>query len=83
TNGTDKLSKDTTNNEDNKLDISSSDNTTLDMLYIPINKHITPELNTDIEFNFKVYDALYNGPTKDCQKTLYIKFDVDYENGNT
>lgn len=81
--GTDKPSKATTNNDNNKLDVSSLDNTTLDWFYIPNNKHKTPEVNTDIEFKFSDYDALYNGPTKDGQKTLYLTFDEGYENGYT
>ncbi|MCC0684976.1 delta-lactam-biosynthetic de-N-acetylase [Clostridioides sp. ZZV15-6383] len=81
--GTDKPSKDTTNNANNKLDVSSLDNTALDWFYIPNNKHKTPEVNTDIGFKFSDYDAIYNGPTKDGQKTIYLTFDEGYENGYT
>ncbi|WP_236878856.1 polysaccharide deacetylase family protein [Clostridioides difficile] len=81
--GTDKPSKGTANNDNNKLDVSSLDNTALDWFYIPNNKHKTPEVNTDIEFKFSDYDAIYNGPTKDGQKTLYLTFDEGYENGYT
>lgn len=82
--GTDKPPKqDTTDNDSDKLDVSSLDNTTLDWFYIPNTKHKTPEVNTDIDFKFSDYDALYNGPKKDGQKTLYLTFDEGYENGYT
>ncbi|KPI49633.1 polysaccharide deacetylase [Clostridioides difficile] len=82
--GTDKPSKqDTINNDSDKLDVSSLDNTTLDWFYIPNTKHKTPEVNTDIDFKFSDYDAIYNGPKKDSQKTLYLTFDEGYENGYT
>lgn len=82
--GTDKPSKqDTINNDSDKLDVSSLDNTTLDWFYIPNTKHKTPEVNTDIDFKFSDYDAIYNGPKKDIQKTLYLTFDEGYENGYT
>lgn len=82
--GTDSSSnKDTVNNDNKKLDVSSLDNTALDWFYIPNTKHKTPEVNTDIKFNFSDYSAIYNGPIKDGQKTLYLTFDEGYENGYT
>ncbi|NMS91262.1 delta-lactam-biosynthetic de-N-acetylase [Clostridioides difficile] len=82
--GTDNPSKqDTINNGSDKLDVSSLDNTTLDWFYIPNTKHKTPEVNTDIDFKFSDYDAIYNGQKKDGQKTLYLTFDEGYENGYT
>lgn len=82
--GTDSPSnKDTLNNDNEKLDVSSLDNTALDWFYIPNTKHQTPEVNTDIKFNFSDYNAIYNGPIKDGQKTLYLTFDEGYENGYT
>ncbi|MGX9755708.1 delta-lactam-biosynthetic de-N-acetylase [Clostridioides difficile] len=82
--GTDSSSnKDTVNNDNEKLDVSSLDNTALDWFYIPNTKHKTPEVNTDIKFNFSDYSAIYNGPIKDGQKTLYLTFDEGYENGYT
>lgn len=82
--GTDKPSKQNTiNNDSDNLDVSSLDNITLDWFYIPNTKHKTPEVNTDIDFKFSDYDAIYNGPKKDSQKTLYLTFDEGYENGYT
>ncbi|MGO1044766.1 delta-lactam-biosynthetic de-N-acetylase [Clostridioides difficile] len=82
--GTDSPSnKDAVNNDNEKLDVSSLDNTALDWFYIPNTKHQTPEVNTDIKFNFSDYNAIYNGPIKDGQKTLYLTFDEGYENGYT
>ncbi|MGO0986205.1 delta-lactam-biosynthetic de-N-acetylase [Clostridioides difficile] len=82
--GTDSSSnKDTANNDNEKLDVSSLDNTALDWFYIPNTKHQAPEVNTDIKFNFSDYNAIYNGPIKDNQKTLYLTFDEGYENGYT
>lgn len=82
--GTDSPSnEDTLNNDNEKLDVSSLDNTALDWFYIPNTKHQTPEVNTDIKFNFSDYNAIYNGPIKDGQKTLYLTFDEGYENGYT
>ncbi|MCC0655646.1 delta-lactam-biosynthetic de-N-acetylase [Clostridioides sp. ES-S-0123-01] len=82
--GTDSPSnKNTVNNDNEKLDVSSLDNTALDWFYIPNTKHQTPEVNTDIKFNFSDYNAIYNGPIKDGQKTLYLTFDEGYENGYT
>ncbi|UWD50068.1 polysaccharide deacetylase family protein [Clostridioides difficile] len=82
--GTDSPSnKDTVDNDNEKLDVSSLDNTALDWFYIPNTKHKTPEVNTDIKFNFSDYSAIYNGPIKDGQKTLYLTFDEGYENGYT
>lgn len=82
--GTDNPSnKDILDNDNEELDVSSLDNTALDWFYIPNAIHQTPEVNTDIKFNFSDYNAIYNGPIKDNQKTLYLTFDEGYENGYT
>ncbi|EQB88123.1 peptidoglycan-N-acetylmuramic acid deacetylase [Clostridium punense] len=69
------------NNSTEKLDYRNLNNTKISWWFKPNKLHVTPEVNTKLDFDLNKYDACYVGDTD--RKVLYMTFDEGYENGYT
>lgn len=57
------------------------DKTPISWWFIPNSMNKLPDINPDLKFNLKDYDAIYFGDIS--EKVLYLTLDEGYENGNT
>ncbi|MGL5692683.1 MAG: delta-lactam-biosynthetic de-N-acetylase [Peptostreptococcaceae bacterium] len=68
-------------NDTNSAD--NLDNEITNWFYMPNKTHTTPNINPKLNYDLSTYNSIYNGPTNENEKVLYLTFDEGYENGQT